>query len=117
MLRPYALGLACKDRAPPAIERCPREVVLIHHGPGERLRRLLIRGGRDGHEGDERLERAECAAQELGARPRAVHRAAVEPAAARVEPEQTLAAGAGGVELFSPLQAQVVEQRGDDTRT
>src|SRR3989442_16020551 len=115
-----ALRLAREHRAPPTIERRPREVVLVEHAQGGRLHELLDgpppSAGRDRAEGDERPSEVQSPCQQFRRRAGAVHRGAEKPVAAGVEPDDALALNLGVIELFGPGQPQVVEQRGDDTR-
>src|SRR2546422_646368 len=70
-------------------------MILIEHAQDRGLDELLAgaraRRGRDGTEGDERFARVQGPRHEFRCRAAIVHRAAEEPVASRVEPEDPLA--------------------------
>src|SRR5207249_1545132 len=107
--------LTREHRAPRTVPRRPRKVVLVQHGHDRRgddwLPGTRCGSSQDRAEGDERLGCVERPRHELRGSADAVNRGAEKAIAPRVEPEHALPRDRGVIELFGPLQAQVVEQR------
>src|SRR5205807_8721054 len=107
--------LTREHRAPRTVPRRPRKVVLVQHGHDRRgddwLPGARCGSSQDRAEGDERLGCVERPRHELRGSAGAVNRGAEKAIAPRVEPEHALPRDRGVIELFGPLQAQVVEQR------
>src|SRR5207244_10795933 len=96
------LGLPRQERPPAAIQRCPEEVVGIHHAQREGAGAGRGRGGGGGAERYQRLGAVARTGEQLRARPAAVGGGAVEPAGACIVRAAALGARLRGSQVLGP---------------